>query len=148
MPIQRDAFIPKASDSDVTEYPWWTWLTDAHLQQNTHTGKVAGLKETRGDNALKHHRLHNRPDHCFPVAIHCRWNAHYHYAQYSFNVSDVQELVREQWAQLVLNKYLEADGTIKPQYVTAYQATVCDGRQCRRARSQDRNVAAPVAQGQ
>eukprot|EP00971_Amphidinium_carterae_P235779 4679317-Amphidinium_carterae.1 len=73
-PIEHDSFIPTNSDNDTTQYLWWSWFTDAQLTQFRANGTVPPWKETRGDNVHKHHRFHNRPDHCVNLAMHCRWN--------------------------------------------------------------------------
>eukprot|EP00971_Amphidinium_carterae_P196469 3898920-Amphidinium_carterae.1 len=75
MPIQRDSFIPTSAMGDTTQYLWFSWFTETQFQQFKETGTVPGYKETRGDNVHKHHRIHNRPDHCVNLVIHTRWNA-------------------------------------------------------------------------
>eukprot|EP00971_Amphidinium_carterae_P348493 6490520-Amphidinium_carterae.3 len=47
-PIQRDRFIPTASDTN--DYLWFTWLTDAQYNDFKETGTVPSYKDTRGDN--------------------------------------------------------------------------------------------------
>eukprot|EP00971_Amphidinium_carterae_P198163 3932832-Amphidinium_carterae.1 len=61
--------------NDTFDYLWFTWLSQSQYEDFNETGFVPGYKDTRGDNVHKHHRIHNRPDHCLYLAIHTRWNA-------------------------------------------------------------------------
>eukprot|EP00971_Amphidinium_carterae_P232342 4610368-Amphidinium_carterae.2 len=69
-PIDRDAFNPRTAETDRQSYLWFTWLTPAQYNRFKVSGIVPAYKETRGDSVHKHHRIHNRPDHCINLAIH------------------------------------------------------------------------------
>eukprot|EP00971_Amphidinium_carterae_P084562 1673598-Amphidinium_carterae.1 len=61
--------------NDTFDYLWFTWLSASQCNDFKETGSVPAYKDTRGDNVHKHHRIHDRPDHCLNLAIHTRWNA-------------------------------------------------------------------------
>eukprot|EP00971_Amphidinium_carterae_P048667 959371-Amphidinium_carterae.1 len=83
--VQRDRFIPTAAMYNTNNYLWFTWLTKAQYNDFKATGQVPGNKDTRGDNAHKHHRLHNSPDHCIKLHIYTRWNAAMDNTNYGVN---------------------------------------------------------------
>eukprot|EP00971_Amphidinium_carterae_P067953 1344760-Amphidinium_carterae.1 len=39
-PINRDSFIPTTWDIDTMKYLWWSWFTDARLEQFQSNGTV------------------------------------------------------------------------------------------------------------
>eukprot|EP00971_Amphidinium_carterae_P248777 4938286-Amphidinium_carterae.2 len=77
-PIDKDNFIPTTWGNNP--YLWWSSFTDAQLKQFHYNGKVTGYKDMHDNNVHRHHRFHNRPDHCLNLAIHCRWNSRHNEA--------------------------------------------------------------------
>eukprot|EP00971_Amphidinium_carterae_P287226 5701818-Amphidinium_carterae.1 len=53
-PIERDSFIPAQWDNNQEQHRWWTWLTEAQMEQYIQHGTVPGFKEVHGDNVHRH----------------------------------------------------------------------------------------------
>eukprot|EP00971_Amphidinium_carterae_P212137 4209665-Amphidinium_carterae.1 len=72
--IERDNFIPTLAKDDTKLYTWWMVLTRSQFKQYRNKGTIPAYKDSRGDNAHRHQRMHNLPECAINLAIHTRWN--------------------------------------------------------------------------